>query len=125
MNEQVIIVEDCFVQSTVIRKMLETEHFGINKVCRSGNEALKEIQKNVPHLILMDIYIDGDMNGIETVKLIREKYNIPVLFLTALNKSDVADQIKQIQFSGLLIKPVSKPDLIANIKKVLKSYPAA
>jgi CheY-like chemotaxis protein len=121
MNKKVMIVEDCFVQSTVIKKMLESENFGITNVCRSGDEALKSVEKSVPDVILMDIYIEGEIDGIETVKQIREKFKIPVLFLTALNNNEITERIKGIQFSGLLTKPINKPELITSIQNILKS----
>jgi two-component system, response regulator PdtaR len=119
MEKQVMIVEDCFVQSTIIKKMLETEQFRITSICRSGQEAICAVHKEIPAVILMDICINGDLNGIETAIEIRKKFKVPVLFLTAMNNHEVTDEINNIQFSGLLYKPVSKFDLFSHMEKVM------
>ncbi len=112
MNSQVLIVEDCFIQSTVLKKILESENFGITAVCRSADEALEEVSKQKPDLILMDVYLKGSMTGIQAVKKIREQLETPVIFITALNDSDTFDDIQTIGNSNLLQKPVSKSDLV-------------
>jgi len=111
-NSQVLIVEDCFIQSTVLKKILESENFGITAVCRSADEALEEVSKQKPDLILMDVYLKGSMTGIQAVKKIREQLETPVIFITALNDSDTFDDIQTIGNSNLLQKPVSKSDLV-------------
>ncbi len=112
MNNQVLIVEDCFIQSTVLKKILESENFGVTAVCRSGDEALDEVNKAKPDLILMDIYLKGEMTGVQAVKKIREQSEVPVIFITALNDSELFNDIQTIMNSGLLQKPVSKSDLV-------------
>lgn len=121
MNNQVLIVEDCFIQSTVLKKILESENFGVTAVCRSADEALNEVNKKKPDLILMDIYLKGDMNGVQAVKKIREQLEIPVIFITALNDSELFDDIQSIINSGLLQKPVSKSDLVGAVHSFIPS----
>ena len=121
MNNQVLIVEDCFIQSTVLKKILESENFGVTAVCRSADEALNEVSKKKPDLILMDIYLKGDMNGVQAVKKIREKLEIPVIFITAFNDSDLFNDIQTIINSELLQKPVSKSVLVGAVHSFIPS----
>lgn len=125
MNNQVLIVEDCYIQSTVLKKILESENFGVSAVCRSGDEALSEVDKSIPDLILMDIYLKGDLNGLQTVKKIREKYQVPVIFITAMNDSNLFNDIQTILNSGLLQKPVSKSDLLGAVQNFMTTTAVA
>ena len=125
MNNQALIVEDCFIQSTVLKKILESENYGVSAVCRSGDEALSEVDKYTPDLILMDIYLKGEMNGVQTVKKIRERFEVPVIFITALNDSDLFSEIQTILNSGLLQKPVSKSDLVGALHNFMPANAVA
>lgn len=117
--KRVLIVEDCHIQSTVVKKMLESEAYTVTSVCRSGEEVLDHVKVEVPDIILMDIFINGDMNGIETMKIVRETHSMPVIFITALTKSELHDETKSMPPSDLLTKPISKVDLINTIEKLL------
>lgn len=119
MNNRVLIVEDCHIQSTVVKKMLESENFTVTAVCRSGEEVLEQLKIEVPDIILMDIFINGNINGIEAMRLIRETHSMPVIFITALTKSELHDEALSMAPSDLLTKPISKADLLNAIDKLL------
>lgn len=119
MNNRVLIVEDCHIQSTVVKKMLESENFFVTAVCRSGEEVLDHLKIEVPDIILMDIFINGNINGIETMRLVRETHSMPVIFITALTKSELHDEALSMAPSDLLTKPISKADLLNTIDKLL------
>lgn len=119
MRERILIVEDCFIQSTVVKKMLEGEGFTVLDVCRSGDETIESVQREIPDVVLMDIFINGDMNGIDAMKQIRDLYGpIPVIFITALTKSELHEEALKIDQSSLLTKPVSKSDLLTSISEL-------
>ncbi len=63
--KRVLIVEDCHIQSTVVKKMLESENFSVTAVCRSGEEVLEQLKIDVPDIILMDIFINGDLTALK------------------------------------------------------------
>lgn len=117
--KRVLIVEDCHIQSTVVKKMLESEAYTVTAVCRSGEEVLEQLKIDIPDIILMDIFINGDINGIETMRIVRETYTMPVIFITALTKSELHDDALSMSPSDLLTKPISKIELISSIEKLL------
>lgn len=117
--KRVLIVEDCHIQSTVVKKMLESEAYSVTAVCRSGEEVLEQLKVDVPDIILMDIFINGDLNGIETMKIVRETHATPVIFITALTKSELHDEALSMAPSDLLTKPISKVELVNTIEKLL------
>lgn len=117
--KRVLIVEDCHIQSTVVKKMLESEDFTVTAVCRSGEEVLEQLKIDVPDIILMDIFINGDLNGIETMKMVRQVHSMPVIFITALTKSELHDEALSMSPSDLLTKPISKAELLSSIEMLL------
>lgn len=119
MNNRVLIVEDCHIQSTVVKKMLESENFTVTAVCRSSEDAIASVKIDQPDIILMDIFIEGEVNGVDTMKKIRESYPIPVIFITALTKSDLHDEASGMKTAQLLAKPISKEELLSTIRNLL------
>lgn len=116
--KRVLIVEDCHIQSTVVKKMLESEAYTVTAVCRSGEEVLDQLKIDVPDIVLMDIFINGDLNGIETMGMVRESHTMPVIFITALMKSELHDDALSMSPSDLLTKPISKTELLSSIEKL-------
>lgn len=98
--------------------MLESENFTVTAVCRSGDEVLEQLKGDVPDIILMDIFINGNLNGIETMRMVRENHSMPVIFITALTKSELNDDALSMSPSDLLTKPISKADLLRSINKL-------
>lgn len=117
--KRVLVVEDCHIQSTVAKKMLESEAFTVTAVCRSGEEVLEQLKFDVPDIILMDIFINGSLNGIETMRMVRQIHSMPVIFITALTKSELHDDALSMSPSDLLTKPISKTELLDSIEKLL------
>ena len=78
----------------------------------NGKEAIEIAQSAKPDLILMDIRIDGDMDGIETVKKIQQTYNIPVIYTSGNTDQQTAERAGLTNPLGFLVKPVNKEDLL-------------
>ena len=82
----------------------------------SGEQAISEIGKQTPDVILIDINISGEMGGIETAIHIRENYDIPIVYLASHDDDIVLGQAKTAEPFGYLIKPVSDLELITYIE---------
>ena len=117
-----MIVEDCFIQSTVLSKILESENFNITGVCRSSTDVMNTLDHTIPDLILMDVFLNGDLNGYQIMQIIREKYNVPVIFVTAIKQNDLYESVKAMENSYVLGKPISKSDLISAINNLTGSH---
>jgi CheY-like chemotaxis protein len=79
---RILIVEDEAVTAMAIRKSLSGLGYRLSDVASSGEEALKKIDAARPDLILMDIVLQGAMDGIEAASHIRAHYDIPVVYTT-------------------------------------------
>ncbi|MBI9100268.1 MAG: response regulator, partial [Spirochaetaceae bacterium] len=83
-SESILIVEDEAVVALDLSILLESAGYTINRICNSSNQLLEKIDDYPrPDLILMDINIKGKLDGTEASLIIKERYAIPVIFLTA------------------------------------------
>ena len=102
--KSILVVDDMVTSIRAVKAALD----GLYKIIavRSGEEALQYLKKATPHLILMDILMP-DMNGIETVKLIREQFpgNIPVIFLSSANDVQTVLACRDVHADDYIVKP--------------------
>jgi len=115
----IYIVEDSFIVSLHLRKALEKEGYEVIGVSESGEKAIDEIDQHKPDLVLMDIMLVGKMDGIQTATLIKEKFNIPVVFITALTDKETIQRAKVAEPHGYLIKPFEDRDVFTVIEMAL------
>ena len=115
---RILIVEDCLITAKTIKKSLLSLGYEVTDTVTSGKAAITSCFLNEPDLILMDIEIDGDMNGIETAGKIRLSFDIPIIYLTALSDEETLRQAKVSGGFAYLIKPFRKRDLHANIEMI-------
>lgn len=117
----VLIVEDDKVLSLILTRMLNKMGLSIVGVSSNGHDAVQNAIKLKPDLILMDIMLDDDTDGIEAVKNI--KYHIKdvqVIYITGNSDKANRDRAKEAGYHDYLIKPLLFDDLAASISKLLK-----
>ena len=81
---KILIVEDEKIAAEDLKRTLEYLEYSVTSVVSSGMEAVKAAETNKPDLILMDIKIKGEMDGIEAAKQIHALFDIPVVYITAM-----------------------------------------
>ncbi len=96
--------------------------YTVSAIVNSGVDALRQIEQKKPDLILMDIIIKGEIDGIETASLIRKTYDIPVVFLTAHADRLTLEKVKQTEPFGYLIKPYGIKELQVVIETALYKH---
>src|ERR1043165_2125327 len=79
----ILIVEDESIVAKDIQHSLKKLGYTVVGMCSTGEDAIKAAEETKPDLVLMDIMLKGDMSGIEAAGKIREKFNIPIIYLTA------------------------------------------
>ena len=85
----ILIVEDDRIVAEDTRVTLEKLGFGVCGIVPSGEESLKKVEAEPPDLVLMDIKLEGRMDGIEAADQIRSRFNIPVVYVTGYADEDV------------------------------------
>ena len=110
-NVRIMLVEDSGILVSDIEETLDSDHISIEWVHKSGEDALEQLESVTPDLVLMDINLDGDMDGVEATGEIREQWDIPVVYLTAYSNEKYMDRVKQSDALAFLVKPLEKQDL--------------
>ncbi len=115
-TKKILIVEDDKMLCTIFEMFIKELSHEMVGVAQTGKEAISQCEVAKPEVILMDIHLDGELNGIETAKIIQEKFNVPVIFIS----SDIEDETvhKAIYHNtyGFLVKPVYKTTLSTAIE---------
>lgn len=121
MSKKVLIVEDEFLVSFLMEHYLSAaREWEVVASVDNGKEAIEIAHSVKPDLILMDIRIDGDMDGIETVKKIQQTDNIPVIYTSGNTDQQTAERAGMTNPLGFLVKPVNKEDLLRLLALVNK-----
>ena len=117
--KKVLIVEDDGIVALINKRMVEK--IGHEAYCcvSNGREAIKTCQKSEPDVILMDIHLDGDIDGIEAINQIRKFSNTPVIFISANINQETIDKIKAIPYADYLAKPVELIQLQTALGKMI------
>lgn len=121
---KILIVEDEVIIAKDIESRLTKMGYKVTGSASSGEKALKLIEEYPPDLILMDIIIKGEHDGIEFAYIINEKFSIPVVFLTAHSDNDTVEKTKFTNPYGFISKPVDDRELGINIQNALFRYDA-
>lgn len=118
----ILIVEDEMVISMEISATLQRLGYRISGLVMSGEEAIIHAGELQPDLILMDIRLKGEIDGIDAARRINELYDIPVVFLTAHSDDITLQRAITVQPSGYLIKPFHDRELYSTIELSLYKH---
>jgi CheY-like chemotaxis protein len=116
---RVMIVEDEAVVALHLRQELTRLGYTVAGTATAGEQALKMIEEVFPDVILMDIHIQGPIDGIETASRIPRYLHVPVIFLTAYSEDVTLKRAGDTHPYGYLIKPFLDRELHATIKMAL------
>jgi len=118
-SANILIVEDESIVAMDISYQLQEMGYQICAIADNGKDALDFAEHYRPTLVLMDIIIKGDMDGIETARHISHRYHIPVIFLTAYSDPHTVERAAQTAPYGYLTKPFQGNELRAAIEVAL------
>ncbi|MEN6395720.1 MAG: response regulator [Methanoregula sp.] len=115
----ILIVEDEAVTAMALKKSLTDMDYDVCGVEPTGEVAIKKAGELNPDIILMDIYLAGDMSGIEAAENIRLRYQIPVIYLTAFSDEKHIQKARITAPYGYILKPVRERELKTTIEMAL------
>ena len=119
---RIMIVEDEPIISLDIEYMLKSSGYEVCGVFSSGESAIENAASLKPDLVLMDIALSGPMKGIEAADIIRKKFEIPVIYLTAHSDKSTVQAAKSSQPYGFINKPVSERDLYSSVETAIQRF---
>ena len=121
----ILIVEDDKNVAIVLEARLESFGYSVCAIAETGAQAIHQNRSHEPDLILMDILLKGDMNGIETAEQIVSEYDVPIIYLSCLNTDEVMDRAARTNPYGYIIKPYNNSELRLSIEIALVKHAAA
>jgi len=124
MIAKILVVEDEKILAMGLKRKLEIMGYTVTGTASSGQEAVEMAGDGQPDLILMDIVLKGDMDGIDAAQQIISLYNIPVIYITAYADEKILERAMVTEPYGYLIKPFKETELKANIKMALYKHKA-
>ncbi|MDJ0725308.1 MAG: EAL domain-containing protein [Prochloraceae cyanobacterium] len=122
MKTNILIVEDELLIAKNLARKLKKLGYNVNGIVSSGQAAIAKFTETQPDLILMDIAIKGDMDGIETATQIRDIDDVPIIYLTAYADDETLERAAQTGSYGYLLKPFKEKELHATIKIALSKH---
>jgi len=118
LRAKVLIVEDQFIEAHNLERILLRAGYKVCPIARSVPIALKIIEKETPDLVLLDIYLQGSLTGIDLAKSLRER-NIAFVFLSANSNKQVLQDAKETKPYGFLVKPFREKDVLVMLDVAL------
>ena len=118
----ILIVEDEGIVARDIQDSLEKLGYTVPAIAMSGKAAIESAAEVRPDMVLMDIVIKGSMDGIEAAQEIRDRYDIPVVFVTAYADRETLQRAKITEPCGYILKPFDETDLLTAIEIALYKH---
>ena len=121
-GKRILIVEDEAITAMELSDRMRKQGYVVVAVVSTGEEAVEKAIDLEPDVVLMDIKIKGDMNGIEAAQQIHDCCNIPVFYLTAFSDESLLMQAKITEPYGYMIKPFTVREIHSNIEIALYKH---
>jgi CheY-like chemotaxis protein len=121
-KSKILIVEDVSIEAMNFEQSLKSLGYNVVGVTATGEDAIKKVVELKPDLVLMDIILKGDMDGIETATQIKKEFDTAVVYLTAHPEESIVKRAKLTSPYGYLTKPVNKTELKNTIELSLYKY---
>jgi len=121
-GEKILIVEDDGIIASSLAMILTKFGYKVAGTVQTGEEAIKKAKEISPNLVLMDIHLRGNLNGIDAAVQISEDMDIPIIYLTAYSEEGLLQRAKITEPYGYLVKPVHDRELYATIEMALYKH---
>lgn len=123
-NAKIMIVEDEWIAAEDTRYRLEDLGYTVSSMASTGKEAIQKAEEDKPDLVVTDIVLEGEMDGIEVAKQIYSRFDIPFVYLTAYADDKILERIKITEPFGYIVKPFTNEDLKIAIELALYKHKA-
>lgn len=122
MKAKILVVEDEGILAMGLKRKLERLGYEIIGLATTGQEAIELANMNKPDLVLMDIVLRGDMDGIETAEELIKEHNTALIYITAYSDEDILKRVMLTEPYAYIVKPLRESELKANIDIALYKH---
>jgi len=119
--KKILIVEDEMIIADMHQDIVEAGGNEVVGIAGTGQKAIRLFKELSPDLILMDIYLADETDGIETMEIIRQKSQVPVIYITGNSEDQTRKRAEKTGYAAYLKKPVEPDILTAAIKRVFEN----
>lgn len=116
---RIVIVEDDSLVALGMRLYLESRGHEVAAIAATGSQALSSFLTSRLDLILMDVRLKGEMDGVEAARRIQTQSDLPIIFVSGSGDPDTLRRIRALNPADLLLKPVTPSDLAAAVDRVM------
>lgn len=107
----ILLVEDERIIALEIRLYLQRLGYAVSACLATGEQALESVTTSCPDLVLMDIMLAGELDGIETARRLKRSCDVPVIYCTAYTDSETLQRVRDTEPAAVLSKPVNMEEL--------------
>jgi len=118
----IMVVEDERIVARNIEESLRLMGYDVLGNYATSADCLRQASQRRPDLVLMDVQLEGDVDGIQTAKLLRKRYDVPVVFLTAYGDDDTLSRAREAEAYGYILKPFRASDLRAGVEIAVSKH---
>lgn len=122
MPAQILVVEDENIVAMNLQNRLQSLGYSVSGVAATAEEALARAGETVPDLVLMDIRLKGDQDGVAAAEALRARHGVPVVYLTAYADSETLSRARMTEPAGYLLKPFEARELQTAIELALHRH---
>ena len=124
MNKKILIVEDEPLLADDIEAILQDDGYDVVGIASEGEKGLKMIEELKPDLVLLDISLDGDLDGIMVAERINQEFSVPFVFLTSHTDKLTINRVKRTEPAGFVVKPFTTKSVLTNVEIALFKTPS-
>jgi len=119
---RILIVDDDPIITKLISIMLQKKGYNIVGVVASGEEAILKAAELNPDLIIMDVSLAGQMDGLDAAHYIFQLFHYPIIFITAMSEEELFERAKYSQPYGIIFKPFTMVEISTNVDLALYNH---
>jgi PAS domain S-box-containing protein len=124
MSEKVLIVEDEAITAHNVEHILKSCGYDDISILQSGEEAVEFVKSHPPSIILMDILLNGAIDGITAASEIQKEFDIPIIYVTGRSEDNLLSRAKATGPAGFIFKPINQSDLKSLVEKAVFKHEA-
>ncbi len=122
MKKTILIAENEAIVAIDLKYILEKMGYDVLATVHTGEEAIEKVRETIPAILITSIHLSGKIDGIETVKHIRNDHHMPVVYITSHCDSPTLQIIKKMEDVELIFKPFSEDELSSAVHHAFRKY---
>jgi DNA-binding LytR/AlgR family response regulator len=119
---KVLIIEDELIIAEDLKEILEQAAYEVIGMATSWEETLLVLQESLPDILLIDVSIKGNIDGIQLANMIRERFNLPFIYITSYTTKSIIDRAKLTKPYGYIVKPYKEQDVLIAVELALSNF---